>query len=127
MDSLFRGSCDTDVRFSGWESGGEGHLNAIVGRRAWESRCLATGEGLLLATDATVGVTCDFLRIVGVDAMPRADATAAELLRLEGRVVGEGDPASLLVRFAGVVAADCGPFPSSHGSFFTAVRGVAFP
>jgi hypothetical protein len=58
--------------------------------------------------------------------MPRAGATAAELLRLEGRVVGEGDTASLLERFVGVLATDRGLFPSSQGSFFTAVHEVGF-
>jgi hypothetical protein len=54
-------------------------------------------------------------------------AGAAEVLRLGGRVVGEGDLPSLLERFVGVGAADRGPLPSSHGSFFTAVRGAGFP
>jgi hypothetical protein len=69
-------------------------LGANEARRAWDSRCLVTGDGPLGATDTTrrsAAGTNDFFRAIGLVVMTGCEAVAIDTLRLEGRVFGDGD------------------------------------
>jgi predicted RNA polymerase sigma factor len=73
---------------------GETVLGAKEARRVWDSRCLVTGDGLLGAADETrrsfVG-TKDFFRAIGLVVRTGCEVVALDTLRLEGRVLGDGD------------------------------------
>lgn len=67
-----------------------------------------------------------FLATFGVDMLGRFGGATVEILRLDGRVVGDGESVSISGRLIGVADTAAEPLPSSQGSFFLVRCGATF-
>jgi hypothetical protein len=109
---------------------GDTVFGAKDARRAWDSLCLVTGDGLLAAAEGnrrSAGGSTVFLRSAGLVVVTGFEAVATDTLRLEEPVVpGEGESVLLNTPSTDAGVIDLVPLSSSQGSLFAVVRGVSF-
>lgn len=83
-----------------------------------------TGDGLSLFVDC-VRLAGELLRVAVVIVVVRFGMAMVEVLRVGGRVLGEGGPVSLSEGSRGLWPTLVGVLPLSQGSFLIVLRGVA--
>lgn len=92
IERLFCDSCDCDIDARAALNGFTASI-ASEARRAWDSRCLVTGDGLLgTADDSRRSAACTnrLCRAIGLLVIAGVGAPVTNTLRSEGRVV-DGD------------------------------------